>query len=79
MISMFFGSIKDGNAWRIRSNIEIEQLYHEKDTINSIKIRRIQWLCHLIRISYDRNTKKIYIYNDKLTEEGILVGPEKYG
>lgn len=55
----------------------IEKLYNEKDIINAIKIRRMQWLRCLLRKKDDRNMKKIY--NGKLKGKGMLADPGKDG
>lgn len=55
MLRQIFRPIKKVNRWQIRSNMETEQLYSEKDIIYIIRIRKAQWLGHLIRMRNDRN------------------------
>ncbi|GFW14272.1 hypothetical protein TNCV_3548611 [Trichonephila clavipes] len=58
-VSLFTDPISDENGmWRRRSNFELYQSYKASDIINFIKIPRIKWAGHVIRMSEDRTTKK---------------------
>lgn len=48
VLKQIFWPVEEGNTWQIRSNIKIKQLYYKKNIINIIKIRRMQWLSHLV-------------------------------
>ena len=45
-----YGPVRDGDVWRIRSNLELRNLYKEKDIIDMVKTKRLQWLGHLERM-----------------------------
>jgi len=52
-----YGPICDRGTWHIRTNEELNTLYPYTDTVTDIKIRRLEWLDHLIRkeiIEYPR-------------------------
>ncbi|GFU80734.1 uncharacterized protein TNCV_514611 [Trichonephila clavipes] len=42
-----------------RSNFELYQLYKKSDIANFIKIQRIKWAGHVVRMDEDRTTKKV--------------------
>ncbi|GFX15440.1 uncharacterized protein TNCV_3303691 [Trichonephila clavipes] len=43
-----------------RLNLELYRSYKESDIVNFIKILRIKWAGHVIRINEDRTTKKVF-------------------
>ncbi|GFY17798.1 uncharacterized protein TNCV_1075331 [Trichonephila clavipes] len=47
-------------TWRRRSNLELYQAYKESDIVNFVKIQRIKWAGHAIRMSDDSTTKTVY-------------------
>ncbi|GFY32698.1 uncharacterized protein TNCV_4638041 [Trichonephila clavipes] len=47
-------------AWRRSSNLELYRSYKESDIVNFIKIQRIKWAGHVIRMNKDCTTKKIF-------------------
>ena len=55
-----FGPVREGDICRKRYNHEIQKLFREKDIINYVKSKRIQWLGHMERMDDNRNTKKIF-------------------
>ena len=56
----------EGMENTVRVNLEIDQLYKQPNIVILIKIKRIQWVVHLIRMDGRRFTKKIF--------EGKLTG-----
>jgi hypothetical protein len=36
--------------WRIRSNLEIQNMYKSPDIVTEIKVRRLEWLGHVVRM-----------------------------
>ena len=46
------------DVWRRKHNNELHELYDEPDILNFIKIGRLQWAWHLIRIPDDRPAKE---------------------
>ncbi|GFV86930.1 uncharacterized protein TNCV_2198821 [Trichonephila clavipes] len=49
----------ENGGWR-RSNSELYRSYKESDIVNFIKIQRIKWAGHVIRMNEDRTTKKVF-------------------
>ncbi|XP_071039975.1 uncharacterized protein [Parasteatoda tepidariorum] len=60
LLRTIFGPVTEGDLWRRRYNFEIARLFKEKDIINYVKAKRIQWLGHLERMEENRGTKKIF-------------------
>ncbi|GFU31869.1 uncharacterized protein TNCV_1111301 [Trichonephila clavipes] len=54
-----FGGIQENGTWR-RSNFELYQSYKESDIVNFIKMQRIKWAGHVVRMDEDRTTKKAF-------------------
>ncbi|GFU67035.1 hypothetical protein TNCV_4968841 [Trichonephila clavipes] len=52
------GGIQENRTWRRRSNLDLYRSYKESDMVNFIKIQRIKWAGHVIRMNVDRTTKK---------------------
>jgi transcription termination factor 2 len=46
--------------WIIKTNAELITKYKSQDIITVIKIRRLQWLGHIIRMDETRSVKKIF-------------------
>ncbi|GFT65982.1 uncharacterized protein TNCV_3097461 [Trichonephila clavipes] len=60
-ISRFlYGGFQENGTWRRSSNLELYQSYKESVIVNFIKIQRIKWEGHVIRMSEDRTTKKVF-------------------
>ncbi|GFV56082.1 uncharacterized protein TNCV_4524041 [Trichonephila clavipes] len=55
-----FGGIQENGTWRRRSNLERYQSYKESDIVNFIKIQRIKWAGHAVRMNKNRTTKKVF-------------------
>ncbi|GFV42744.1 uncharacterized protein TNCV_840991 [Trichonephila clavipes] len=51
--------VENGKSRR-RSNFELDQSYKESDIANFIKIQRIKWARHAVRMNEDRATKKVF-------------------
>jgi hypothetical protein len=47
-----------GGCWRPRWNNELYSLYSEPNTVEDIKIRRLEWAGHIRRIEKERIPKK---------------------
>jgi hypothetical protein len=47
---------KGTNGWRIRTNKELQ--YRSTDTVTSIKVRRLEWAGHVVRIDDERGRRK---------------------
>ncbi|GFS73312.1 uncharacterized protein TNCV_4711921 [Trichonephila clavipes] len=58
ILRFIFGGIQEIGTWQRRSNFELYQSYKESDIVNFIKIQRIKWAGHIVRMDVDRTTKK---------------------
>ena len=52
------GPTQDGGRWRPRWNSELYSLYSEPNIVEDIKIRRLGWARHIIRMEEERIPKK---------------------
>ncbi|GFV66961.1 uncharacterized protein TNCV_1264471 [Trichonephila clavipes] len=60
ILRFIFGGIQGNGPWRRSSKLELCQSYKESDIANFIKIQRIKWAGHVIRMNEDRTTKKVF-------------------
>ena len=44
----------ENGQWRIKMNEELMTKYKTPDTVNVIKIRRLEWLGHMVRMNETR-------------------------
>jgi hypothetical protein len=54
------GPTKENGQWRIKTNSELVTKYKSQDIVTAIKIRRLEWLGHVIRMNQARIVKKIF-------------------
>jgi len=57
------GPTKENGQWRMKTNSELITKYKSQDTVTVIKIRRLEWLGHVIRMNETRSVK---IFEGKL-------------
>ncbi|GFT46142.1 uncharacterized protein TNCV_62681 [Trichonephila clavipes] len=43
-----------------KKNFMLYQSYKESNIVNLIKIQRIKWVCHVVRMEEDYTTKKVF-------------------
>ena len=55
-----YGPTKETGQWRIKSNEEFMTKYKAPDIVNVIKIQRLEWLGHVVRINETRSVKKTF-------------------
>ena len=55
-----YGPTKENGQWRIKTNSELITKYKSQDTVTVIKIRRLEWLGHVIRMNETRSVKKVF-------------------
>ncbi|GFV40637.1 uncharacterized protein TNCV_2117131 [Trichonephila clavipes] len=60
ILRLIFGRIPKNGTRRRRSNLELYQSYKESDIIKFIKIQRIKWAGHVIRMDENRTTRKVF-------------------
>jgi hypothetical protein len=53
------GRTQDGGRWRPRWNNELYSFYKEPNIVEDIKIRRLGWAGHIIRMEEERIPKKV--------------------
>jgi hypothetical protein len=56
ILRRIYGPTQEGGRWRPRWNNE---LYKDLNIVEDIKIRRLGWAGHIIRMEEERNQKKI--------------------
>jgi hypothetical protein len=56
-----YGPIKDQNGWRIRTNDELQVMCRKPNIVTTIKVRKLQWAGHLVRMADDRTVKKVFL------------------
>jgi hypothetical protein len=54
------GPRKENGQWRIKTNAEMIPKYKSQNIITVIKIRRLEWLGHVVRMDETRSVKKIF-------------------
>jgi hypothetical protein len=55
-----YGPTKENVQWRIKTNAELITKYKSQDITTVIKIRRLEWLGHVIRMDETGSVKKIF-------------------
>jgi hypothetical protein len=66
MLRKIYGPTKESGQLRIRTNSELMTKYKSQDIVTAVKIRRLEWFGHVIRINEARIVKKIF--EEKLKE-----------
>jgi hypothetical protein len=60
ILKKIYGPKKENGQWRIKTNAELITKYKSQDIVTVIKIRRFEWLGHVIRMNETRAVKKIF-------------------
>jgi hypothetical protein len=63
-----YGPIEDQNGWRSRTSDELQIMYR-KPNIVTIKVRRLEWAGHVVRMFGDRTVKKVFLGNQMVEEK----------
>jgi hypothetical protein len=58
-----YGLKRDTNGWKIRTNKELQDQYRSADIITSIKVRRLEWAGHVVRMDDERMVKRVFPRN----------------
>ena len=53
-----YGPTQEAGLWRPRWNRELYSLYNEPNIVEDIKIRRLGWADHIVRMEEERIPKK---------------------
>jgi hypothetical protein len=56
-----YAPIKDKNDWRVRTNDELQVMYRKQNIVTTIKVRRLEWAGHVVRMSDDRTVNKVFL------------------
>jgi hypothetical protein len=51
------------NGWRIRTNKELQDQYRSADIVTSIRVRRLEWAGHTVRMDDERMEKREFLGN----------------
>ena len=60
ILRKIYGPTKENGQSRIKTNSELRNKYKDQDIVAVIKIRRLEWLGHVIRMKETRSVKKIF-------------------
>jgi hypothetical protein len=55
-----YGATCENGHWRIKIISELESKYKSQDIFSVIKVRRLEWLGHIVRMNETRTVKKIF-------------------
>ena len=56
-----FGPTGDNGDWRIKYNNDLYTLYKESDIVAYIKINRLKWAGHVIRMEEQSATRRVLV------------------
>jgi hypothetical protein len=59
ILRRIYGPTQEGGRWRPRWNNELYSLYNEPNIVEDIKIKRLGWAGHIIRMEEERIPKKV--------------------
>jgi hypothetical protein len=60
ILRKIYGPTKENGRWRIKMNEELMTKYKTPDIVSIIKIRRLEWLGHVVRMNETGSVKKIF-------------------
>ena len=63
MLRCIFGAKQENGTWRKRYNYELYETFNEPNIVPYIKVKRLAWAGHLVRMNNDRALKKIFDTN----------------
>ena len=58
-LKFYFGSKYKYGKWRIRYSSELHSIYTDPDIIETIKISKLRWTGHIIRMPEENPVKKL--------------------
>lgn len=59
IVRRIYGAIQVNGQWRLRNNAEIEGLIQNENIINFIKVCRLRWAGHVVRMGGERLPKRL--------------------
>jgi hypothetical protein len=54
-----YGLKGDTNGWKICTHKELQDQYRSADIVTSIKVRRLEWAGHVVRMDDERVVKSV--------------------
>ena len=60
IVRKIYGPTKENGQWRVKTNLELMTKYKSQVIVTVVKIRRLEWLGHVIRMTETRSVKKIF-------------------
>jgi len=60
ILRKIYGPSKEDGQWRIKTNLELMAKYRSQNIVNIIKVRRLEWLGHVVRMDETRAVKKLF-------------------
>jgi hypothetical protein len=61
ILRKIYGLVEDQNGWRIRTNDELQVMYRKPNVVTTMKVRRLEWDGHLLRLSDDGTVKNVFL------------------
>jgi hypothetical protein len=61
ILRKIYGPKCEQGVWRMRTNLELQNMYRSPDIVTETKVRRLEWLAHIIRIDGARMAKKVFV------------------
>jgi hypothetical protein len=60
ILRKIYGPESEQGVWRIRSNLQIKNMCKSPDIVREIKVTRLEWLGHVVRMEDSCLTKMIF-------------------
>ena len=60
ILRKIYGPTKKNGQRRIKTNLELITKYKSQNIVTIVKIQRLEWLGHVIRVNETRSVKKIF-------------------
>jgi hypothetical protein len=65
ILRKIYGPKCEQGVWRIRTNLELQNVYRSPDIVTEKKVRKLEWLGHIIRMDGARMAKKVFVSKPK--------------
>jgi hypothetical protein len=63
ILRKIYGLTEGNGQWGVKTDSELMTKYKSQDIVSAIKIGRLEWLGHIIRMNEARTVKKIFEEN----------------
>jgi hypothetical protein len=60
ILRKIYGPRSEQGVWRIRSNLEVQNMYKSPDIVTEIKVRRLERLVHVVKMEDTRQPKMVF-------------------